>query len=258
MKKFVAASLSFFAVPALAITNIESQRLKPLPEGISGQVEFQFDGKSGNSDEEDYALSGRLNLKKQEDLWFLIASREYDKANGTKDEDKSFAHGRWVHSFDNIWAGEAYVQYQDNEFTRLLSRYLAGGGFRYTVIEQSDELSLALGAGAFYVKEEEDLGTYETDRDYLRFNSYVSYKQQINDHVSIVSTAYYQPRASEFEDFNILWNTSLFTKLGENLKLRLAFNASHDSEPPKNPDADPAIDVDSTDVEYSVSVIYEF
>ncbi|MDX1694189.1 MAG: DUF481 domain-containing protein, partial [Ketobacteraceae bacterium] len=234
------------------------QRLQPLPEGVSGQVAFQFDGKSGNSEEEDYALSGRLNLKKASDLWFLIASREYDKANGVKDEDKSFVHGRWVHRYNPVWAGEAFVQYQQNEFTRLLSRYLAGGGVRYTAIDDNDDLNLALGAGAFYVKEEEDLSTFETQKDYLRFNSYISYKQQINDHVSIISTAYYQPRASEFDDFNILWNTSLFTQLSDRLKLQLALNVTHDSEPPENPDAEPPVDVDQTDAEYSVSIVYEF
>lgn len=258
MKNFVAVSLSFLTLPALAITNIESQRLNPIPEGLSGQVEFQFDGKSGNSEEEDYALNGRLNLKRQQDLWFMIASHEYDKSNGNKDTDKSFAHGRWVHHYSSTWAGEAFVQYQDNQFTRLLSRYLVGTGARYTMLDGDDKFNLALGAGAFYVREREDLSTYEANTDYLRLNSYVSYKQQLNEQVSIVSTAYYQPKASEFDDYNILWNTSLISKLSTNLKLKLAFVISHDSEPPKNPKANPPIDVESTDSEYSVSIIYEF
>ena len=258
MKNFVAVSLSFFALPAVAITNIESQRIKPIPEGLSGKVEFQFDGKSGNSKEEDYAISGRLNVKKAQDLWFLIASHEYDKANGNKDVDKSFAHGRWVHRYSPVWAGEAFAQYQDNEFTRLVSRYLGGAGARYTVLDEADKLNLALGAGAFYVKEREDLSTYETNEDYLRFNTYLSYKQQINDQVSIISTAYYQPKASDFDDYNVLWNTSLITNLSESLKLKLAFNISHDSLPPENPAAEPPIDIDSTDAEYSASITYEF
>lgn len=258
MKNFVAVSLSFFALPAVAITNIESQRVKPIPEGLSGQIEFQFDGKSGNSEEEDYALSGRLNIKREQDLWFLIASHEYDKANGNKDVDKSFAHGRWVHSYSPTWAGEAFIQYQDNQFTRLLSRYLVGTGGRFTVLDESDKLNLAVGAGAFYVREREDLTTYETNADYLRLNSYLSYKQQLNEHVSIISTAYYQPKASEFDDYNVLWNTSLISKLNNSLKLKLAFNISHDSEAPKNPEADPPVDIDSTDAEYSVSILYEF
>lgn len=257
MKKFVAAFLCFFAFSAYAITNIESQRLKPIPEGLSGQFEFAFDGKSGNTDEEDYGLAGRINVKREQNLWFVIATKEYGEANDVKDTDKSFLHGRWVHTLDNALAAEAFVQYQENEFTRLLSRYLAGGGMRYT-IKQDAKQQLAAGAGAFYVNEREDLETYEAESDYLRLNSYISYKQELNSHVSLVSTAYYQPRASDFGDYNILWNTALSAKLSEQLALKLSFNATHDSEPPSNNEAEPPVDVDKTDLEYSLSVVYDF
>lgn len=258
MKKIVAAILVFSAFHANAITNIESQRLKPAPEGLSGEVSFKLDGKSGNSDEEDLGLSGRANYKQQQNLWFVIASKEYGETNDVKDTDKSFLHGRWVHEHNNKLAGEAYVQYQDNEFTRLVSRYLAGGGARYTLVAQPNKLNLAIGAGAFYVKEHQDLDTYNEKSDYLRFNSYASYKQQINDHVSVVATGYYQPRASDFKDFTILLNTSLYAKLSEQLKLQLSLNVTHDSQPPSNNEADPVIDVEHTDTEYSLSLVYEF
>lgn len=257
MKKIVAVLLSFSAFNAHSITNIENQRLKPLQEGLSGHVELTLDGKSGNSEEEDFGFAGRVNHKKGDDLFFVIASKEYGTSNDEKDTDKNFLHGRWVHKLDAKLSSEAFAQYQDNEFTRLLSRYLVGGGVRYKLAED-DSMQLAVGGGAFYVKEKEDLATYDDTNDYFRFNSYVSYKHQLNGNVSLLATAYYQPRISDFSDYHVLLNTALLAKLSEQLKLKVALQVGHDSEPAQNLEADPVIDVESTDTEYSVSLVYDF
>ncbi|MCG8668434.1 MAG: DUF481 domain-containing protein [Pseudomonadales bacterium] len=258
MKKIVAVILSFSALHANAITNIESQRLAPLDQGLSGHVELTIDGKSGNSEEEDYGLSARVNHLNESDLFFVIASKEYGTSNDTKDTDNNFVHGRWVHDLGDRWATEAFVQYQDDEFTRLLSRYLAGGGARWEAINIPNLKQLTFGAGAFYVTEKQDFSTYEDEQDYLRINSYASYKHQLNDNVSVSCTAYYQPRASKLSDYNLLVNAAMSAKLSEQLKLRLAFKVTHDSEPPKNLDSNPPIDIESTDTEYAASFIYEF
>ncbi|PIE42665.1 MAG: hypothetical protein CSA49_00025 [Gammaproteobacteria bacterium] len=257
MKKIVAVILSISALNANAIKNIESQRLTPIEEGMSGHVELKIDGKSGNSDEQDYGLSGRINHQQGKDLIFIIASKAYEKSNGRKDTDKSFIHGRWVHNLQEPMASEVFAQYQDNEFTRLLSRYLIGGGIRYTMIQDTD-INLILGAGAFYMKEKEDLGSYQTSENYSRLSSYASYKHQLNKNVSIISTAYVQPRIGRMDDYNILLNGSLLTRLNEQLKLKLAVNVTYDSEPPRNLATTPVIDVKSTDTEYSVSFVYQF
>ncbi|MCG8312300.1 MAG: DUF481 domain-containing protein [Pseudomonadales bacterium] len=258
MKKIVSVVLLFCCCSANAITNIENQRFKPLPEGNSGSFEFTIDGQSGNSDEQDYGIAGRFNHKKGDDLYFLIATKDYGKSNDLKDTDKSFIHGRWVHKLDEELSSEAFVQYQEDEFTRLLSRYLTGGGVRYRLFNEPKVKSLAIGAGAFYVFETEDFDTFENKQDYLRLNSYASYKHQFNDHVGLVATAYFQPRASQFSDYNVLLNTSLISQLTEQLQLKVALKVSHDSKPPKNDDVDPPISVKETDTEYSASIVYDF
>ena len=64
-------------------------------------------------------------------------------------------------------------------------------------------------------------------------------------------------KASDFDDHNILFNAALYTVLSDNLKLRLSLTTAHDSQPPKNLAANPIIDVEKTDTEYSVSFVYE-
>lgn len=258
MKKIVSVVFAFYCSSVYAITNIENQRFDPLPQGNSGSFELTIDGQSGNSEEQDYGVAGRFNHKNEGDLYFLIATKDYGKSNDLKDTDKSFVHARWVHQLDVKLSSEAFAQYQDDEFTRLLSRYLTGGGIRYRLFNQPKVKSLAVGAGAFYVFENEDLETFERKQDYLRFNSYASYKHQFNEHVGLVATAYFQPRASEFSDYNLLLNASLISKLTEQLQLKVALKITHDSKPPQNFDAQPPISVEKTDTEYSAALVYDF
>lgn len=243
---------------AFAISNIESQRPGPPPEGWSGQLEFTASGKSGNVEENRYALGGRLAHKTGDNLVFAIVEAAEAKSLGTKTADDAFVHTRWMHEQTERVTLEGFLQWQENAFANLVSRYLVGGGVRLQLLEEPEVYELAVGIGAFREWEETDLGTFNRSTDTWRINNYWSYRQSLNDQVNWYATAYYQPSAEDFDDYRVLFDTGLTVRLTGSLQLRVSYNLNHNSHPPRNLDATPPIDRAETNTQYSTTFLYEF
>lgn len=239
---------------SVAISNIENERLAPPAEGLSGQVELSIQGKSGNSDTEDNSIAGKLLFKRTQNQWLAMIAQEYGESNGTKSKDNQFAHLRWTHELTSTVASELFTQYQDDDFTRLTSRVLIGGGARFNLLSSAENLTLAIGAGSFHVSESYKLNTLNTSDDYWRANTYISYKHALNQQLSFVTTGYYQPRINEAADTLVLLNANVLVKMTDKLKVKLSYSVKHDSKPPE----DEGLDIEQTDREHKVSVIYHF
>lgn len=241
-----------------AITNIEDARVAPPKNGWSGLLEISADGSNGNTNKEEYGAAAKLTYKQAKNTGLLILSKSYGKTEEVKNEDNQFYHIRWMHSLSTSLSSELFAQYQDDEFTRLTSRVLLGGGARFQLISIPDRQMVTAGLGAFRIKEKYDLQTYEDVDLYWRYNAYLTFKQKLNGNVSFASTTYYQPRTDNHSDYRILLDASITTKMTEALALKIKYSLRHDSEPAENPDADPAILLDKTDTDYSVSLNYSF
>ena len=255
----LAAAICFLtAAPSWAISNIESQRPGALKEGFSGQLSVGLSGKTGDKREEDYTFNARLNYRQDKNLFFVIGSHEYGSTRTIKDTDEAFIHGRWMHSFNAKWAGEAFTQWEEDEFANLESRTLLGGGARYLTAHKENVYILAIGLGAFREHETLDLSTYKQDTNTWRINAYYSYSHNLNKNTSIASTTYLQPSSDNFDDVRVLFTFSLDVKMTDSLKLSVGYQAKHDSQPAKNLAADPIIDNNKTNTEYSTTLSYQF
>ncbi|HEY7772347.1 MAG TPA: DUF481 domain-containing protein [Marinagarivorans sp.] len=260
MHKLVSIPLlsSLLASPAWAISNIEDQRPGPPEEGVSGSVELGLSGKTGDSREEDYTLNARLNYRQGDEIFFVIGSREYGSTRDIKDDDNSFVHARWMHQLNAKWTTEAFVQWEQDVFSNLVSRRLAGGGLRYAIASKEDVFSLAVGAGGFREYESLDLGTTERDSQLWRCNTYLSYSHQLSSNTAISSTTYVQPAVDDFDDLRALFTMSLNVKVSKALNLRVSYEAKYDSRPAKNLEASPPIDKEKVNTEYLTSLVYRF
>ncbi len=257
--RFLAVALIiFWQSSAHAISNIESQRPGPPPEGWSGNLEFSASGKSGDVDEDRYGLGGRLTFQRQRNTVFGVLSAAEAKTQGVKSADESFAHLRWIHQRSERVAIESFVQFQQNEFSNLLARYLAGGGGRFRLLSRAEDYTLYFGLGAFHEWEEIDLGTFAEDHRVWRINQYLSYQQRLNEQVNWFATAYFQPAFGDADNHRALLDTGLKVRLNGHLSLRLAYNLRHNSEPPQNLLATPVIDREKTNTQYTTSLRYEF
>jgi hypothetical protein len=246
------------STPSFAISNIENQRPGPPNEGFSGQLALGLSGKTGDKREEDYTLNSRLNYRQGDDVLFVIATREYGSTRKVKDTDDSFIHTRWVHNLTRHWAGEAFLQWEEDTFSNLISRSLIGGGARYLALNKAGVYSLALGIGAFREFETLDLSTYKLDTNVWRLNTYYAYNHVLNASTSIVSTVYLQPASNDIEDMRALFTFNLNVKMSDSLNLGLGYEAKYDSHPAKNLAATPIIDKSKSNTAYTTTLSYQF
>lgn len=243
---------------ALAISNIESQRPGPPPEGWSGTLELIANGKTGNVDESRYGVGGRLVFKANDNTVFGILEKSEGRTQDIKTSDEAFAHARWIHQATDRTALEGFVQWQENEFDSLLSRHLVGAGGRFGILAEPDRYTLDLGLGVFHEWEHTDLGTYTERQERWRLNTYWVYKHELNENVNWFSTLYFQPNVEDFSDQRALFEAGVAVRLTRSLHLRFNYNVKYNSHPPQNLDAMPPIDRASTNTEYTTSFLYEF
>ena len=250
------ASVLFFASIILqsanagAITNIESERVQPEDTGWSGQIDLTVDGDSGNTNKKSAELAAKVVYVQDQYTTLMIIKSEYGESSKIKDTDNNFAHLRTIQTLTNRLATEQYLQYQDNEFKLLNARQLAGGGVRYLMTPDTKNISLHLGAGAYYTEERWDLEPEELVDDYARGSFYSSYKHQLTDTIFIIDTLYLQPRLSQPSDLYIYNQFSIKIDIYKALSLKFSLESSHDS--------DPVSDLKKTDQSYSTALVYNF
>jgi putative salt-induced outer membrane protein YdiY len=247
-----------FCLQANAISNIESSRPGLPKEGWSGHLEFGFDAETGNKSEEDYRAYAKAVSRHGDNIYLGILQRDYGTTRGIKDTDDGFVHARWVHLLNEKWATEGFIQWEESVFDNLTSRSLIGSNLRYVIAEDDDVFSLSVGLGGFYEREVLDLDTYEQKSNLWRMNSFAVYKHNLNDHVGISATLYYQPSTQNFMDYRSYMTSSLLVKLTSTLDLKLQYQTNRDSMPAKNLEATPPIDNHKVNSRYQTSLVYRF
>lgn len=241
------------SLPAYAIVNVEDLRVGQPAAGVSGNLDLSFSGKSGNTETKALALDGRVQNHRDKVTDFVILSYDYGETADVRNTNAALLHARHVVQYVARRAWEAFAQVERDEFTRLSFRGLLGGGLRFTLAEKEGHVALHLGTGAYLTREtlEKRAGLSDDGSDnYARANVYLSYKQQLNPQLKIISTTYYQPRIGDAADVRALEQAALAVKMTEQLAIKLALNITHDSRPPQS--------VHKTDVSYTTSLSYRF
>jgi len=247
--------------------NAEQQWLLPpsprewLPENdlvyfvldVAGQLDLATSGQTGNTDKRAISLGGRLQWHKGARTDFVVLNYDYGKSAGVKDTDKTYIHARHIQQFRPARAWEAFGQLQQDEFTRLSHRGLAGGGIRFTLVPPGAGKVAYVGVGAFYEREklEEQAGATDAGTQTLsRASTYLTFKYNLNEQVGVVTTTYYQPAFEDGHDFRLLEQAGIRVKLSRVLDLKLSLDIIHDSRPPQF--------IEKTDVMYSTGIEYRF
>ena len=250
---FFIACIVFWATAAHAIVNVEEMRVQAAQEGFSGNLSFDVNGESGNTDKASAAFGSRAQWKQDAITNFMILNHTYGETDGERDTNKAFFHARHVRQFNPRWAGEGFGQLEQNEFTRLSYRQLLGGGARITLAEEENKKGIFLGLGAFYSREKLDPREGTTDEgteSFWRANVYFVFKYALNSQVRVLNMTYYQPAFENFNDYRFLEQVALKVKMAERLDLKLSLEIVHDSRPPQL--------VEKTDTVYSTGIEYSF
>lgn len=241
-----------FSGSASAIVSMESLHLGSPQQGWSGQFQLGASGASGNTEKYDAAAGFRLQWHENDNTSFLVVNASYGRSAGTTNTDNHFVHIRHINAMSESWAAEGFLQQEENLFTRLEYRDLAGAGLRYALTMQDEDHVAYLGTGAMYVREKLlDPGVSEQALERIwRGNLYLVFRFQLGDHSSISSSTYYQPKLSDTDDFRALEDMALSVDINKSLALNVGINVSHDSLPPAG--------VEKTDTVYRTGISYKF
>ncbi len=243
-----------FIQPAAAIVNVEDLRIKAPEPGFSGRLAFAASGQTGNTDKSAASVGARVQWHRESATDFMVFNYDSSKTDGVRNTKKGFLHARHIGYLSDRRAWEAFGQVEENEFTRLSSRSLVGGGARLTLLkDKDDKVALITGLGVFYSREklEPRAGTTDAGTETLwRGNFYLVVKYKLNETVRVISTTYFQPATNDFDDYRALERAALQVKLNDRLDLKLTLDIARDNQPPQL--------IKKTDTTYRTGVEYRF
>ncbi|MFT6152753.1 MAG: hypothetical protein ACJA0E_000398 [Bermanella sp.] len=243
--------LSLSASSALAITNIESQRLSNSTEGTSGSVSLALDGRIGESDKFALGTSIKLIKRNQRSEIITIISRDYAEVDDVVNTDESFIHLRYLHKYSNNWGQEVFSQYQEDKFSFLKKRSLIGAGARYTLTQAENRQSANhFGIGLFYENEVYISSINVADEHAVRFNIYWAYKNNLANTIQYTSTLYLQSKTNRLADQKGIWQNAVTISVTSTINLSLSWDIEHDTETPTNRN--------NTETSYDSVLIYNF
>lgn len=237
MRWVLALLILLVSVEARAqIVNVQGQLAKaPETDKVVGQVEGKIDWREGNNPLFQIGGAGAILMKRGKLLSLLVAKGEYGRSQGVDLSKKTFEHLRFRYSLDCRWKWEAFAQHEFDRFRRLSVRAIAGTGPAFQIVNQK---TFALLAGAAYMFEFEQLDNKPDTIDageqtvFHRASFYITGLEKVGKQVSIVQTAYAQPRLGDPEDIRLLGELSVTTQLSKRIALTDSFTVAYDRTPP--------------------------
>lgn len=202
--------------PALAYETLETDTINVAEDGGRGSISAALDGRSGNTDRQNYTVGGRIDYRSRDTDMFVLTEHTRAKAFDQEIEDTSWAHAHFRDEFQHGLAAEAFVDGRKDEFQLLESRVQLGVGARFTLAYEPDVRAIYAGIGALHEWEEQAT----VDDHYWRLNSYFIYKRQLNEQVRGMFNLYYQPSFADDDDFLVTAETAFLVKLATHLDLK--------------------------------------
>ncbi len=170
-----------------------------------------------------------LQYKTKKDLWLILANYGFLKAGSEKYASHGLVHFRFNTKVNAWLRWEIFAQWQNNIITQIDSRYLIGTGPRFKIF--STEVFRLYAASLIMYEREKERTIPIIKHSDLRNSSYVSFTVVPAKHFEIISTTYYQPLLKNFNDYRILNQMAMRTKLGKHFKISMRWNYLHDRFP---------------------------
>lgn len=227
---------SLLAPPPRAAAQVNVERLRgmsPAP-GWSGGLNAALSLKRGNA--EFLEVTGTLWSRYHWDVHSLLAHTRggFAEQGGERFVGNAFGHVRWTAMWIARVGSELFGQVEYDEFLRVQRRLLMGVGPRFVLVEGEP---VALAVGTAYMLEYERLDIPASDPHpqrtlYQRSSTYASVRVAVNDVLSLVNTAYVQPRFVRPADTRVLQELELVFSVAAHLKFTATARLRLDTDPP--------------------------
>ena len=231
MKKalFILFFVSVYALHA-QILNIEAYRIKTDTLGWAGKIALNFSLNKNTISLMNIGNQTHIQYKTSKTLTLLLGQYNLLVSDKNNLIDKSVLHLRYNYYFKPRVIGEWFVQGQRNAVSKIEFRGLAGMGLRLK-LSKNNHYKYYLGTTVMFEHEETTLGSTQ---ELWRWSNYFSFSILPNKHISLVSTTYLQPAFSNFSDYRIASQNTLYFILTKHLSFKTAFNYTFDSTPVMN------------------------
>ncbi len=238
----------FFSISSYSqILNVESLRKVTDTVGWSGSVALDFTFARSVNDFFIVANDIHIQYKLTKHLFLLKNQLRFVKIEGENFSNNGITHLRYNYKWKPKIALEAFVQGQYNKVSKIDLRLLAGLGPRFK-LSKLENYKFYLGTLVMYEHEKLTDGSV-TSRDF-RGSSYFSFSMYPNDIFSFISTTYYQPLLSKFNDYRIASESSVGIKAFKNFIFKITYLFTYDSEP--------ALDIQNSQYRFATGILYSF
>jgi len=197
-------------------------------ELLTAKLSASLDWQHGNNKQLDIKAAGNLFL--QREFWSLYITSSFTRStsNNALEAFDTLNHIR-VRYFFLYWLGlEAYTQHEYDTFRKLDTRYLAGIGSTFKIID-TDYFDVMVGTSALveFIRPSEQL----PEEVNFRWSNYVQAEFSINERLTIQNIFFYQMRFDDPRDVTIFESVSLEIKAFDWFGVALGFTLSHDERP---------------------------
>ncbi len=210
------------------IVNIESARMQSDTIGWKGNAGASVSLSKNVQQVFSTELDAHIQYKSTKSLYLLLGSYGFLKGAGTKLIDNTFLHLRYNYKLSRIIRWEAFTQVQQNVISYIKSRFLIGTGPRFKLL--STKIIRLYAASLLMYEREEETNSNNIHHN-ARSSSYVSFTITPNKQLEIISTSFFQPLLTNWNDYRILNQVSVSVKAGKKLAMRVNWNYLNDSNP---------------------------
>ena len=238
-------STSLFAVVQIAPNEVG---LRP---GFAGQILASNNTQRGNTDKDESSFDLIVSYDNNSSyVTWVEFSYDYGEAGGTKNENKAYAHWRFIHTlYSDAWVWEMYAQNEGDDFRNIYRRALGGAGLRWRFYEGDTFGRIYYGMGAYYESLEYTTVVDPTEKN-VRMNNYVAYTKKLGEASRLTLSLYYHPKLDNWSDYYFHQTASLRIHIFEKLFVKIELRNSHDSIP--------AIGIEKTDLQQITSIGWKF
>ncbi len=230
------------------ILNAESLRKVTDTSGFTGSASLDFSVKKDVNEYFGFRSNIHLQYKMNRNLVLIKNDIEFQKIEGNKFANSGISHLRYNYKVFSRITWEVFVQAQYNKVSKINFRGLTGTGPRFK-LSTSNLYNFYLGTLVMYEQEELDDGVTPIQRD-IRGSAYFSFSIYPVKTISIISTTYYQPKLSGFEDYRVSSQSSLLIKMFENFAFKTSYTFIFDRYP--------AVGIPKSQYNFSTGIAYFF
>lgn len=215
------------------IVNIEEQRITGTNDSLHWYGNLRLGANLTKVQEQVLQLntSAQVEYKKGKSMFLFLMDGRFLRAGGKDFNNAGFAHLRYNRKLTDPLSTEVFAQAQFNKLLYIELRTLGGGGLRYRLFKDASGKNRVY-FGTAYLFEHNRFTDATADRNWHRLSNYLSFTFRPWQGVTLVSTTYFQPQITDWNNYRLATECRLDTPLGKKLSFFTDFTLQTDKALP--------------------------